>query len=237
MNVKQFEALILDQFKQVVEKIINDNPVLPISAKSRAGAEISDFLEDQFVNYTQNHPHFTGSQGSPKGHTKNPWDVKTIFDIGVHSEEIWVDFKALKRSAADSNPDIGTPDKIVNFILNGNFYLVYIHVYYEEDHTGLRFVSYNDSLTKLYFLKDISSTFRRNPKNQLQVNMSAPSEYRTRKEFIDLLFRKLKESHERQIGISMKRLKMLEQLQSKLLEINQEVEENLVDRIADHLNS
>ena len=47
-------------------------------------------------------------------------------------------------------------------------------------------------------------------KNQLQVNISAEPEERTREEFINLLFNKIKESHKRQILISTKILKRLE---------------------------
>jgi len=60
-------------------------------------------------------------------------------------------------------------------------------------------------------LKDISSTFRRTPTNQLQVNISAIPTYRTRNEFIILLMEKLREGLERQ----------LEKAQLKLSEINE----------------
>lgn len=165
-----------------------------------------------------------------EGATKNPWDAMTYFCIDGHEELIWIDFKAVKVSSADSNPDIGTPDKIINLINQGYFYLVYIFVYYEETNTGLKFVkNTNNELVKLYFLKDISSTFRRNPKNQLQVNISAPIEKRSRAEFINILFDKMAESHKRQIEISQKALKKIEEgdLKSKLLEENKKQEDNI----------
>ena len=145
---------------------------------------------------TKNHTYFNKSQYSPEGATKNPWDAMTYFCIKGHEELVWIDFKAVKVSSADSNPDIGTPDKIINLINQGYFYLAYIFVYYEETENGLKFVkNEDDELVKIYFLKDINATFRRNPKNQLQVNISAQPQNRTRAEFINILFDKIVESH------------------------------------------
>ncbi|MEX0595105.1 MAG: hypothetical protein WD512_01305 [Candidatus Paceibacterota bacterium] len=118
--------------------------------------------------------------------------------------------------SANSNPDIGTPNKILKLIKDGNFYHAYIYVFYQQSEKGLTFEELDSEYTKLYFLKDISSTFRRNPKNQLQVNVSAKPEYRTREEFIKLLFEKIKESHKRQIKISDKALKEVEDLEKEL---------------------
>jgi len=143
---------------------------------------------------------------------------------------IWIDFKAVKVSSADSNPDIGTPDKIIDLINQGYFYLAYIFVYYEETENGLKFVKNDDNeFVKLYFLKDISSTFRRNPKNQLQVNISAKPEKRSRAEFINILFEKITESHKRQIEISKKALKEIEEgeLLNKLLAENEKQEQQI----------
>jgi hypothetical protein len=227
MEIREFENLILSELKILVEDVISNNLELNISARSRAGAEISDFLEAEFVKRTHNHKYFFDSEASPKGATKNPWDVKTFFKLNEHIEEIWIDFKALKISGADSNPDIGTPDKIIKFIIHGYFYLVYIYVSYQEKGTGLEFVKQGADYSKLYFLKDISATFRRNPKNQLQVNMSEPPEYRTREEFIKLLSKKLKESHLRQIEISNRKLAEIEQKEKEMLKQNIQAETNL----------
>src|SRR5690606_31869448 len=134
--------------------------------------------------------------------------------IGNVSEEIWIDFKALKVSSADSNPDIGTPSKVAALISNGNFYLLYVLVYYREHKNGLEFVEFKGAKVKSYFLKDINRTFRRNPKNQLQVNISAEPEYRTREEFINVFIEKLEESHKRQIEISTASIKKIEKLKS-----------------------
>lgn len=231
MTIKQFEELVLEKLKIVVDKIIIENLELPISAKSRAGAEISDWLEEQFVEHTKENDFFEGSEGAPKGSTKNPWDARTEFVLDGHKEEIWIDFKAFKITSADSNPDIGTPNKIVKLINEGNFYHVFIHIFYEATDNGLTFVKLNDSYSKLYFLKDISSTFRRNPKNQLQVNISAPTEYRTREAFIKLLMGKIKESHLRQIEISNKALKKQDEITEELLKANKKSEDGLTKKI------
>jgi len=230
MNLNDFENLILTELLTVTEIILKKNSTPNISAKARVGAEISDLLEKQFVVETQNHPYFKNSRFSPEGATKNPWDVMTYFCINGHEEMIWIDFKAVKVSSADSNPDIGTPDKIFDLINQGYFYLAYIFVYYEENKNGLKFVKNNDNeLVKIYFLKDISSTFRRNPKNQLQVNIQAKPEKRTRSDFINILFDKIIESHKRQINISKKKLKDIEEsgIKDKLLTENKRQEQKI----------
>lgn len=231
MNIKEYEELIVEQLKEVVDTIINDNLELKISAKSRAGAEISDWIEEEFVKNTQNSEYFKNSEAAPKGKTKNPWDARTFFNFNNNSEEIWIDFKALKVSSANSNPDIGTPNKIIDFINIGKFYLVYVYVYYKSKGDGLEFVKLNDNYSKIYFLKDISKTFRRNPKNQLQVNMSEDSNYRSREDFIKLLVTKIKESHERQIEISNKALNNIDEVETKLIDSNQKSENELLKKI------
>lgn len=230
MEIREFEKLILSELKTVVERIISKNQEPNISAKSRAGAEISSLLEEQFVLETTKHQYFGKTLASPSGATKNPWDVITHFCIKGHEEVLWIDFKAVKVSSADSNPDIGTPDKIFDLIYSGFFYLAYIFVYYEETIKGLKFVKNADNeLVKIYFLKDISSTFRRNPKNQLQVNISAKPQERTREEFINILLGKIEESHKRQMDISKKALEGLEKgdIKRKLIEINKLSEEKI----------
>lgn len=230
MDIKEFEAIALSELKKVVTGILEKNAQPNISARSRAGAEISALLEEQFVVETANHQYFQKSVGSPSGATKHPWDAMTYFCIKGHEEVIWIDFKAVKVSSADSNPDIGTPDKIIDLIYSGFFYLAYIFVYYEETQAGLKFVKNPDNeYVKIYFLKDISSTFRRNPKNQLQVNISAKPVERTREEFINVLFEKIEESHKRQIEISTKALEQIAKghTKAKLIEINKLSEEKI----------
>ena len=126
MKLEEFETLLVLQLRTVVENIIEDQQSLEISAKSRSGAEISDWLEEKFVQYTTQHKYFKESEACPKGKTKNPWDARTYFMIEDIYEEIWIDFKAIKISQIDSNPDIGTPTKVIKFIQSGNFYIVYI---------------------------------------------------------------------------------------------------------------
>ncbi|MBK6572940.1 MAG: hypothetical protein IPG21_10765 [Saprospiraceae bacterium] len=223
MEIQAYEALILSELKTVTVEILKNNPEPKISAKSRAGAEISSLLEEEFVKYTDKHNYFKKSLASPDGATKNPWDAMTHFCIKGHEEIIWIDFKAVKVSSADSNPDIGTPDKIFDLISSGYFYLIYIFVYYEESKEDLKFVQNTDNeMVKIYFLKDINHTFRRNPKNQLQVNISAKPEQRTREEFINLLFEKIEESHKRQIAISNKALEQIEKgdIKKKIIQLN-----------------
>ncbi len=219
--IQKFENLILSQLENIVTNILQSTTSLPISAKSRAGAEISDWLEKEFVLKTQKHQYFFNSEAAPEGQTKNPWDARTYFKINQISEEIWIDFKAIKITSADSNPDIGTPNKVVKFIEQGNFYIAFIYVYYQPTDAGLEFVMHNNKFTKTYFLKDIHHTFRRNPKNQLQVNISQDVEYRSREDFINLLYDKLRESHQRQIEISTKKLSQLDDEKQNLLQSNE----------------
>ena len=231
MEIKNFENLICREIDEVVNTIISNNRSINISAKSRVGAEISDWLETEFVKKATKHKYLKKTKAAPSGKTKNPWDVQTFFQFNEHTEEIWIDFKALKKSSADSNPDIGTPTKIIKFISSGNFYLLYIYVYYIESPTGLDFVKVNNSFTKSYFLKDISSTVRRNPKNQLQINVSAKPEYRTRTDFIEMLINKIRESHFRQIEISKKALNNIDSIHSKMLKMNLQSEKTILDKI------
>lgn len=230
MEIKDFEKLIRTELNHVVLAIIIENEYLEISAKSRAGAEISDWLEEHFVDETVNHKYLKNSEASPKGKIKNPWDARTFFCFNDHIEEIWIDFKAFKLSGENSNPDIGTPNKIIKFIEEGGFYLLYVHVYYEEYGNGLRFVKRNNSFTKSYFLKDISSTLRRTPTNQLQVNISAEPKYRTRSEFIDLLMEKLKEGLERQLEKAKSKLSEIDDKKESLRRRNAE-SESIIEEI------
>jgi hypothetical protein len=221
MEIKKFEDLVKSEITSVIESIVKANSHLNISAKSRAGAEISDWLENKFVEATKNHPYLKKSEGSPKGKTKNPWDARTFFSLKDTEEEIWIDFKAFKLSGIDSNPDIGTPNKIIKFVMEGGFYLLYIHLHYEEEGNGMKFVKMkNGNFVKSYFLKDISPTFRRTPTNQLQVNMSAEPVYRTREEFINLLMEKVSEGLERQLKKAESELKKLNAQKSALVEKN-----------------
>lgn len=230
-KIIELENEIISETKKVVDNIVLSKPKLSISAKSRAGAEISAYLEDEFEkNFYKYSKKINDVEKSPMGATKNPWDLKFNFKYGKHKEEIWVDFKAIKISSLDSNPDIGTPNKVINIINNGFFYILFVYVYYDEDPIGLKFEKVNNNYSKIYFLKDIDKSFRRNPKNQLQVNASSQSTYRSRNEFLDLLFDKIKESHERQIEISKKALLNLENLKKETKEKNTKLIEDIIKK-------
>ena len=103
MTIKQFEDLIISELTKVVDAIVKANLKLDISAKSRAGAEISDWLEEKFVEATKKHKYFHNSESAPKGSTKNPWDARTKFRLDGADEELWIDFKAFKITSAANN--------------------------------------------------------------------------------------------------------------------------------------
>ena len=104
-------------------------------------------------------------------------------------------------------------------------------MFYKEIEDGLKFIKTSEGFIKLYFLKDIHHSFRRNPKNQLQVNISEPPEYRSRENFIKLLMNKLKESHNRQIKISQEALKKISKEEKVLIEKNKESESKTLSKL------
>lgn len=207
MDVKRLEALMKSDIETVFTNILIDhNYIFPISAKSRSGAEISDYLEDGFVSYLSNnsHPRIYNPLGSPKGATKNPYDFCFNYkcqEVGF-DDLIWGDIKATKFSYNDSNPDLGTPEKIIKFIMDGHFYLLFVFLEYEStDDNQTKFIPFSDGkYVHCQFLKDINHTVRINPKPQFQVNINEPEEYRTRDEFIELFYNKYNESIERNIA-------------------------------------
>ncbi|MGB0523437.1 MAG: hypothetical protein ACPGJS_10785 [Flammeovirgaceae bacterium] len=201
MEIKKYEDDLITALEKVVNEVIDENPKLSIAVKKgeRVGDAISKFFEDNFVAKTKTHTYFSNSEASPIGKTKNPWDARTQYTIQGFTQDIWIDFKAVNVENDDTNPDSGTPDKIIKHILDDNFYLVFIYVYYQGTDTGLEFVKVHDKYVKAYFLKDISSTFRITPANQMQVNGAAEPEYRTREEFLQLLLTKKIESNERKL--------------------------------------
>jgi hypothetical protein len=199
MEIKIYENDLINALKLVIDSIITETPKLTIAVNKgeRVGDAISKFLELEFVRKTQGHCSFSNSEASPSGKTKNPWDARTDYTINNFSQDIWIDFKAVNVENEDTNPDSGTPDKIIDHILNQNFYLVYVYVYYHGTDSGLDFVKVDGEFVKPYFLKDINKSFRITPANQMQVNGMAAPEYRTREEFLHLLLKKKIESNER----------------------------------------
>ena len=201
MDIQEYEKLITDQLDEIVGNIISQNPKLNIAVKKgeRVGDGISKFLENKFVEFSENHQYFTESIASPEGKTKNPFDVQTVFKINDHKELIWIDFKAVNIDNDDTNPDSGTPDKVITLVMNGYFYLAYIIVYYKGLDNGLVFEKNDDIFVKSYFLKNVSPTMRITPANQMQVNGFSETVYRTREEFLDFLLQKKIESNERKL--------------------------------------
>ena len=231
MKIREYEDFIKQEITNIIKTIINNNETLDISVKSRAGAEISDWLENTFVNAAKENKYILNAEAAPKGKTKNPWDARCFFKFKEHEEEIWIDFKAFKLSGIDSNPDIGSPNKVIKFIEQGGFYLLYIHVYYEEFTYGLRFVTFKNEKIKSYFLKDISPTFRRTPTNQLQVNFSAQPIYRTREEFVVLLMEKIREGLVRQLKKAQQKLTNIDRQTENLKAKNANSEKTIEEKI------
>ena len=217
MDFKQIEIKIKKQIENVFTEILKSkNFLLPISAKSRSGAEISDYLEDSIVDYfTKNSQEYISKvQGSPKGKTKNPYDFCFNFTDAQNkfSDLIWADIKATKHSYNDSNPDLGTPEKVIKFILDGHFYLLFVFFEYEAtEDNQTKFIPFDDGkYVHCQFLKDINHTVRINPKPQFQVNIHEKEEYRTIDEFIDLFYKKYQESIDRIIAIQLKKKNKLD---------------------------
>jgi hypothetical protein len=219
-DFRKYEEKLTESLNEIFETIICKNTTLNISAKSRAGAEVSDYLEDEFVeyvNHTVKHPLISDALGSPKGSTKNPFDALCYFNFMDRTEKIWIDVKAFKISSEDSNPDSGTIKKVIKFIKEGNFYIVFVYVYYDEAGTKTQFVKFKDKYTKTFLLKDVDKSVRVTPSNQLQVNMDTNTQYRTREEFIHFLKQKHLESLNRTILKKSKELKELDDVYEELI--------------------
>lgn len=207
MDDQKLESLMKKDIESIFDNILKKhNYIFPISAKSRSGAEISDYLEDGFVEYLTQNPHSNiyEPKGAPKGATKNPFDFCFNYknEIFGFDDIIWGDIKAIKRSYSDSNPDLGTPEKIINFIMDGHFYLMFVFLEYEATPDNqTKFLPFDDGrYVHCQFLKDIHHSVRINPKPQFQVNIHESEEYRTRDEFLKLFYTKYRESIDRNIA-------------------------------------
>ncbi|AGM25669.1 hypothetical protein SSYRP_v1c00730 [Spiroplasma syrphidicola EA-1] len=233
MSIREFEERIRSSVDEIINKIINDNKKPNIIGKARLGAQISDFLEDKFIKYSKSDVNIINAIGAPKENTKSSFDIKFNFKYKGITELIWIDFKAINEGSLDSNPDIGAANKVISFIKQGNFYILYVYVYYKNNNDGnVEFVSNNNGkFTKQYFLKDIEKTFRRTPTGQLQVNANSVSEYRTREEFINLFFQKVEESHKRSIKKSNEMLKSLSQIKLEIIEKNKALEKSILNKL------
>lgn len=223
MEAKTIEQEMKKDIESVFHSILKEhNYVLPISARSRSGAEISDYLEDSFVEYINKHGHkrIYNPKGAPKGATKNPYDFcfEYKYNGSNFDDLIWGDIKATKFSYADSNPDLGTPEKIIKFIIDGHFYLMFVFLEYEATNDNkTKFIKFDDGkYVHCQFLKDIHHSVRINPKPQFQVNIHEKEEYRTIDEFIELFQTKYKESIVRIIENQEKKKEKLNNRFSKI---------------------
>ena len=212
MDERKFEELMKQDVETFFTNILKEHDnILPISAKSRSGAEISDYLEDGFVEYLNRNPHkrIYNPKGAPKGATKNPYDFCFNYKYKGNNFDdlIWGDIKASKFSYADSNPDLGTPEKVIKFIMDGHFYLMFVFLEYESTNDNqIKFIPFEDGrYVHCQFLKDVNHSVRINPKPQFQVNIHEPEEYRTRSEFLKLFYTKYQESIDRNIAKQMKK--------------------------------
>lgn len=210
MDIKKFEETMKRDIEDVFEDILKKfGYVLDIRANARAGAEISDTLEDEFVAYfnKNRHPRIYNPESAPKEMTKNPWDIKfnykyEDYNTGEYFDElVWGDIKATKNTYNDSNPDLGTPTKVINFMLEGHYYLLFIlFEYIPTADFKTQFITFeNSKYVKTVFLKDMNETLRINPKPQFQININEDPIYRNKEEFIEMFERKYNESLDRVI--------------------------------------
>ncbi len=200
MTWQEKETIILALIRRIFQEIIQANPTLPIRAQSRAGAEISDYLEDEFVKIAENEAGVIEVAGAPKGKTKNPYDIFFRYEFSSKDQElVWIDIKATNAEYQDSNPDMGTYKKFLKFFREGNYFALYCQFAYLPEGDGLKFVETpQGKMFDIFLLKDINQSFLIQPNNQLQVNYAALPQPSSLADFIDLLENKLKESLVRQ---------------------------------------
>lgn len=220
MDNKNYEEQLRNDIENVFQDIILEvGEVLDIPATARAGAQISDYLEDKFVEYFKNNQHHRiyNAKSTPKNQTKNPYDICWDYryedaETGETSDDlIWGDIKASKMSFDDSNPDLGTPTKMIKFMKDGHFHMLFIFFEYDStDDNKVKLSKYpNGRYAKAILLKDISRTVRINPKPQFQVNIHEEPEYRTNSAWIDLFEKKYFQSLDRIIENAEKKKKSL----------------------------
>ena len=226
MKWQEKEGLILNFINIIFQQIISENPTLAIRAVSRAGAEISDVLEDKFVEIAKKKEKIIEVAGAPKGATKNPYDIYFIYEFTKQEQElIWIDIKATNAAYKNSNPDMGTYKKFLDFFKDGNYFAVYCKLAYVQDKNGLRFVETpQGQMFNIFLLKDINSSVRIQTNNQLQVNYSASPQRRSLTEFLDLLKEKVQASLVRK---QQKVEREINKLESEFDDVKQEVRKTL----------
>lgn len=191
-DYKNYENAMRTTVSSVFEDILKEhNHQLNISVKARGGAEISEILQEEFLKFlakpenAAKYPQIYQPIAADVKATKSPYDIAWRFNDGKIDDLIWGDIKTFKTSAADSNPDMGTPNKVLQFIKEGHFYLTFVMFKYEQTPTGLKFSPMgNGKYVDFMFLKDAPEDLRINPKPQFQMNISGTQKYRTRTEFI-----------------------------------------------------
>lgn len=203
---KKFEETLCKDIQDIFQSIITDmGHTLDIPATARSGAQISDVLEDNFMRYLTLNPHIRvyNPQQAPKGNTKNPYDICWNYKYSDHlmnyNDLIWGDIKATNVIYEDSNPDLGTPEKMIKFMLDGHFHMLFIFFKYDSTPDGkIELLQYpNGTYAKCTLLKNINHTVRINPKPQFQVNINEEEEYRLNGEWVDMFEMKYYESLER----------------------------------------
>lgn len=223
MQVAEFETNMKNDIETIFNSLLSEHDYrLPISAHARAGAEISDYLEDWFVSYMNDHPHerVYNPKGAPKDNTKSPFDFSFNYKNSEYhnfDDLIWGDIKAIKSTGAGSNPDLGTPTKVIDFILDGHFYILYVLVKYKPTQDGyIQLIKFDDEkYVHCVFLKDMGK-FRINPKPQFQADITEAEEYRTREEFVKIFYKKYMESVKRNLEKQKKKQKELPDIFSTL---------------------
>lgn len=234
MNDLQYEIHLKEDITKIFQNIITEiGEILDIYATARAGAQISDFLEDAFVDYLTKkpHPRVKYPQSAPKSQTKNPYDICWTYEVDNTYENsidlIWGDIKATKVSFDDSNPDLGTPTKMIHFMQDGHFHMMFIFFEYNStSENKVQLIKYdNGYYAKVVLLKDINHTVRINPKPQFQVNINSEEEYRTKEEFIDLFEKKYNESLDRQIANAKKKKERISSYFKEIRDLHKNIEE------------
>ncbi len=111
------------------------------------------------------------------------------------------------------------------FSKKGNYFAVYCKLAYIQDENGLRFVETpTGQMVSVFLLKDINSSFRIQPNNQLQVNYAASPQPRSLTEFIDLLKEKVAASLVRK---QQKIEREINNLETEFKNVKQEVKKTL----------
>lgn len=227
-DYKKYEDKMSTTIINIFEDILKKHDYkFSISVKARGGAEISERLQMEFKEYLDNdlnsskYPELYNHKIAPSKATKNPFDIAWNFKFQNIEDFIWGDIKTFKSDTEDSNPDLGTPNKIIKFMEDGHFYLCFILFKYTPTETGLVFdLLDNQKHVDFLFLKDAPKDLRINPKPQFQMNIKGKPVYRTRHEFL-IWFQKL--WHESLDRIALKIPKEKEKINKAFLSLESKI--------------